>query len=301
MMTNRTHDALDDRRWRALRERDSRADGSFFYGVRTTGTYSRPSCAARPARRASIVFFRTAADARAAGYRPCLRCRPDEPDMQHDHAAAVREACRLIDESGHSPDLGELAAAAGYSPFHFHRVFKALTGITPHAYHTAGRARRLRRELLSAETITDAMYNAGFNSSGNFYTAAAGILGMTPTLFRSGGHGATIGFAAGKCPLGTVLVATADRGACAVLLGDDGTDLRRELAQLFPHAELVAAGTGYQAYLAEVLAAPGFPVLDQDVLPDEVRRTVLRERVRQELRDSAWSDPPGQTPRAASA
>ena len=159
----------DDARWEALRRRDRAADGAFYYSVRTTGVYCRPSCAARLARRENVAFHLTCEDAECAGFRPCKRCRPNEAGLAERHAAAVAKACALIEEVDEMLGLAVLADAAGLSRFHFHRVFKLSTGLTPKAYADARRGQRVRHELAHSETVTQAIYGAGFNSNGRFY------------------------------------------------------------------------------------------------------------------------------------
>ncbi|MEU6062881.1 Ada metal-binding domain-containing protein, partial [Streptomyces sp. NPDC047097] len=231
--------ASDEERWRAVRERDAEADGAFYYVVRTTGTYSQPSCVVRLARRENVLFFATADEARSQGYRACRRCRPGEPGIQQRHATAVARACREMAEAVQAPNLDELARAAGYSRFHFHRMFRTLTGVTPHGYLAAVRARRVREALQCSATVAEAVYRAGFNSNGHFYAVSSAILGMTPQAFRAGGRGAVIRSATTTSSLGPVLVAAAGKGVCAVLLGDDRAALARRLAHLFPRARLV--------------------------------------------------------------
>src|SRR5215475_8367538 len=154
----------DDARWKAVKRRDRAADGAFVYSVRTTGVYCRPSCAARLPRRDNVAFFRTCTDAERAGFRPCKRCRPNAPALADVHAGAVARACRLIEEAEEAPSLAALASAAGMSRFHFHRVFKAITGVTPKAYAAGHRGKRVREELSASDTVTEAIYGAGFNS-----------------------------------------------------------------------------------------------------------------------------------------
>ena len=177
----------DEARLAAVRGRDGGADGRFVYSVATTGVYCRPSCAARPARRENIAFHADGAAARAAGFRPCKRCRPDEPPLAARHATAIAAACRTIEEAEEAPSLAALAEAAGMSPYYFHRVFKASTGVTPKAYASARRAARLRAGLESGERVTDAIFDAGYGSSSRFYEHAGERLGMTPAAFRDGG------------------------------------------------------------------------------------------------------------------
>jgi len=279
-----------DPRWLALRARDARADGQFFYSVRTTGVYCRPSCASRGARRANVAFHPTRDDAEAAGFRPCLRCRPDLPPLAVRQAQAVAEACRLIDTAEAEPDLDTLARACGMSRFHFHRVFKAQVGITPKAYAAARRAERLRAGLAQAETVTAAAYDAGFGSSGRFYAAAPAVLGMAPARYRQGGTGETIRYALARASLGEVLVAATARGVCAILLGDAGNALLADLRARFPQADLVAAGPDFAGLLANAVALVDTPHAAVE-LPLDVRGTAFQQRVWQALR----AVPPGQT------
>lgn len=209
----------DEDRWAAVRRRDRNADGLFFYSVRTTGVYCRPSCAARLARRENVRFYATCEAAERAGFRPCKRCRPNAPALGERRAAAVAKACRLIENADDTPNLEALAHAAGMSRFHFHRVFKSVTGVTPKAYAAAHRAQRVRHELSRTATVTEAIYGAGFNSNGRFYATSSQVRGMTPTTFRAGGADALIRFAVGECSLGSVLVATTEKGVCTILLG----------------------------------------------------------------------------------
>src|SRR5581483_4821443 len=211
----------DQERWAAVVGRDPAADDIFYYSVSTTGVYCRASCAARLARREHVQFHDSPQAAEKAGFRPCKRCRPDEPRRAERQAAAIAKACRLIERAEELPSLDELAATAGMSRFYFHRIFKAITGVTPKAYAAEHRTRKLRRELTRSALVTDAIYEAGFNSSGRFYATSSKVLGMTPSDFRAGGEGATIRFAVGECSLGSILVAASAKGICAILLGDD--------------------------------------------------------------------------------
>ena len=286
--------ASEEARWRAIQKRDEKADGHFYYVVRTTGTYSKPSCVSRSARRENMEFFSTVEQARAAGYRPCGRCRPDEPDLNEIHANAVIAACRIIEESEIKPSLYDLARRVSFSRFHFHRVFKAFTGITPQAYFEAGRAHRLRHELARAESVSDAIYSSGFNSNGHFYGATSAILGMTPTSYRSGGRGASIRFAVADCSIGPVLVAATDKSVCEVLLSDDKVDLRSRVAELFPHADLAEAGADspFTALVTEALGRAELPATGRKLLPVHVQHVVLRQRVTQALRGATLTETP---------
>ncbi len=276
--------ATDDARWAAVQRRDRNADGQFYYSVRTTGVYCRPSCAARRALRDNVRFHASCAEAERAGFRPCKRCRPNEAAFEDPRAAAVASACRLIERAESAPSLDALAEAAGLSRFHFHRVFKNLTGVTPKAYAAAHRAQRMREALPKSATVTEAIYGAGFNSSGRFYETSSQRLGMTPSDFRAGGEGATIRFAVGACSLGSVLVAATGKGVCAILLGDEPEALVRDLEDRFPRATLIGADREFEQWVAKVVGLVEAPALGLD-LPLDVRGTAFQQRVWQALRD----------------
>lgn len=275
--------ATDEDRWEAVMRRDRRADGAFYYSVLTTGVYCRPSCAARLARRENVRFHVSCEAAERAGFRPCKRCRPDQAGLAQERAAAVAKACRLIEAEEETPSLEALAQAVGMSRFHFHRVFKAITGVTPRAYAAAHRAERLREELPRSPTVTDAIYDTGFGSSGRFYAASSQILGMTPTAFRAGGKGALIRFAVGKCSLGSILVAATEKGICAILFGDDPDDLVREFQDRFPNARVLGGDKDFEQLVAEVVGFVEAPRLGLN-LPLDVRGTAFQQRVWQALR-----------------
>ena len=274
----------DDERWEAVRRRDRAADGTFYYSVRTTGVYCRPSCAARLARRENVGFHATCAEAERAGFRPCKRCRPNESALADRQASIVAKACRLIEAADEMPGLDALAESAGMSRFHFHRVFKAVAGVTPKAYADAHRARRVREELTQSGTVTEAIYGAGFNSSGRFYAAASDLLGMTPTAFRAGGSRAAIRFAVGECSLGSILVAATDRGVCAIRFGDDPDALVRDLQDRFPKAQLIGGDEAFEQLVAKVVGFVEAPAQGLD-LPLDVRGTAFQQRVWQALRE----------------
>jgi AraC family transcriptional regulator of adaptative response/methylated-DNA-[protein]-cysteine methyltransferase len=283
--------ALDeDRLWDAVRRRDKALDGKFFFAVRTTGIYCRPSCASRAAKPENVSFYATAEAAERAGYRACKRCRPDKLGLPDRKVAAVKQACERIAAAEEAPKLAELAARAGMSPFHFHRVYKKITGVTPKAYAAQVQARRAANGLRTAETITEAIYDAGFNSSSRFYETAEARLGMTPTAVRRGGEGAAIRFAIGQASLGAVLVAATDKGLCAIMLGDDPDLLARELQDRFPRAELIGGDPAFERTVARVVGLIEAPGQRLD-LPLDIRGTAFQERVWQALR----AIPPGKT------
>ncbi len=262
-----------DPRWADVLARNAAADGQFFYSVKTTGVYCRPSCAARHARPENVRFHATAADAAAAGFRPCKRCKPDEAPA----------ACRTIESAETAPSLEALAQQAGLSPFHFHRVFKAVTGLTPKAYATAHRRKRVNDSLSQAGSVTDAIYDAGYASSGRFYAKADETLGMTPSRFRAGGSDTDIRFAIGQCSLGAILVAQSERGLCAILLGNDPDALAHELQDRFPRATLIGDDRDFEQLVAQVVGLVEAPATGLD-LPLDVRGTAFQQRVWQALR-----------------
>ena len=276
--------------WEAVRRRDPAFDGKIVFAVRTTGVYCRPSCASRPAKRENVAFFSTPAEAEKAGYRACKRCRPDKTGAPDPQIEAVRRACKRIDEAEEAPKLAELAANVGLSPHHFHRVFKAATGVTPKAYAAEKRARRAAEKLGAAGTVTEAIYDAGFSSSSRFYETAAARLGMTPGAVRRGGAGQVIRFAVGEASLGAVLVAATDKGVCAIMLGDDPDRLVRELQDRFPRAELAGGEPEFERMVARVVGMVEAPGQRVD-LPLDIRGTAFQQRVWAALS----AIPPGKT------
>jgi AraC family transcriptional regulator of adaptative response/methylated-DNA-[protein]-cysteine methyltransferase len=241
---------LNDPRWAALLARDPAAEGQFFYAATTTGVYCRPTCPARPPRPENVRFFPSTATAEDAGFRPCLRCQPKQPPLAERQAASIAELCRLIDDSATPPTLQQLADHAGLSTYHLHRLFKAVTGLTPKAYASARRSQRLKAELVPGKTVTEAIYSAGYNTSGRFYEQSASQLGMTPGDYRAGGNNTQIRFAIGQCTLGAILVAASAKGVCAILLGDDPAELLRDLEERFPKAALIGDDAGFEAWVA---------------------------------------------------
>lgn len=279
-------------RWRAVTGRDRRADGVFYYSVATTGIYCRPSCASRLALRENVRFHDSCADAERAGFRPCKRCRPEGAAPRHVRAALVAAACRAIELAGPeaAPDLGALATSSGLSRFHFHRLFKSVAGCTPREYAAGLRAGRLRGGLRESRSVTEAFYGAGFNSSGRFYAQSASLLGMTPRDFRAGGRGAAIRFAIARCSLGNILVASTDKGVCAISLGEDPEKLARELQDRFPNAALSGGDKDFARRVAAAVGLVETPGAGFD-LPLDLRGTAFQIRVWRTLRQI----PPGET------
>jgi AraC family transcriptional regulator, regulatory protein of adaptative response / methylated-DNA-[protein]-cysteine methyltransferase len=265
----------DDAAWAAVLRRDRTMDGRFVTGVLTTGIYCRPSCAARHPRRENVRFFADGARAAAAGLRACLRCKPD--DVSRD-SAAVEAALKLIEASEEPPSLEALAARAGYSPFHFHRLFKRATGVTPAAYARGKRARTMTETLAAEGRVTDAIYDSGYSGPGRFYADARDRLGMTPTSWRDGGRGETISWATAKTSLGTMLVAATGRGICRLSFDEGEAELKRR----FPNATVEPGGAAMAELVARTVAAVEAPERPHD-LPLDVRGTAFQEAVWREL------------------
>lgn len=283
-VNTQTDQTRDDPRWAAVMARDKTRDGSFVYSVASTGVYCRPSCPSRLANPKNVRFHASPAAAEQAGFRPCKRCRPGAPSNDEIRAVRVAEACRIIEAAEEPPSLAELARDAGVSPYHFHRQFKAVTGVTPKAYAAGRRAARLRDELARGGGVTRAIYDAGYNSSSRFYEQSDAILGMTPSDYRAGGARAEIRFAIGESSLGAILVAASAKGVCAISLGDDPEALARELQDQFPQARLIGDDPEFGGLVARVVGLIEAPALGAD-LPLDVRGAAFQQRVWQALRD----------------
>lgn len=281
----------DEVRWAAVRGRDAEADGTFFYGVVTTGVFCRPSCPSRVPQRGNVRFFATAAEAERSGLRACKRCQPTGQGIAARRVELVASACRIIDEAEVPPGLVALAAEVGVSRFHLHRVFKEETGITPKAYGDASRASRVRRSLAEGGPVTDAIYDAGFASNGRFYASSNERLGMSPSQFRDGAVDVEVRFAVGQCSLGAILVAVSARGVCAIEFGDDPDVLVRQLQDRFHAAHLVGDDAEFAALMARVVALVEDPAARGEPLPLDVQGTAFQERVWQVL----CQVPPGAT------
>lgn len=274
----------EDPRWARIVARDKAVDGQLWYSVSTTGVYCRPSCPSRTANPRNVTLHDTLSSARTTGFRPCRRCNPDGPSIEAENAALVARACRFIEQCEEEPLLKQVSAAVNRSPGYFHRVFQAVTGVTPKAYAAADRARKVREGLESGTSVTEAMYDAGFSSSGRFYENSTGMLGMTPTQYRSGGADEEIRFAVGESHLGAILVASSRRGVASILLGDDPDMLVRNLQDRFPRARLIGMDRDYEAVIARVVGFVENPGIGLD-LPLDVRGTAFQRRVWQALQE----------------
>ena len=273
----------DEQAWAAFEARDRAWDGRVIGAVRTTGIYCKPSCPARRPKRENVEFFLEAAAARAAGYRPCLRCKPDEVGRDRE---AVARAVGLIERAEEPPTLAGLAAAVGYAEHHFQRIFTRYVGVSPARYARALRARRAEAELEEDKSVTEAIYDAGYAAPSRFYADAKERLGMTPSAWRDGGRGETIRFATLDTPLGQMLVAATSKGICRLTFDEDASALRRR----FPNATILPADEEMAALISGVLTAIETPAAMPD-LPIDVRGTAFQEAVWRELRKI----PAGQT------
>ncbi len=275
----------DEARWQAVVARDPAQDGVFVYAVTTTGVYCRPSCPSRRPNRGNVIFFTLNRDAESAGFRPCRRCRPNEPSLAQELGQAVERACRRIERAEREPSLAELATEAGLSPHHFHRVFKRIAGMTPKAYAKAHREARLRAALGDADStsVTDAILAAGYTTPGRAYEGSTARLGMDPRTYRAGAAGVAIHYVVRETWLGLVLVAVTERGVCCVRFGQDREGLEAELRETFPRAELHPAAEDLAGLIGRVLARIENPAAAEE-LPLDIQGTLFQERVWAALR-----------------
>lgn len=273
-----------EQRWQAVVERNKTADGHFVYGVKTSLIYNHPSAAGRLPKRENIEFFDNEAQAIAQGYRQGKRHRTEATQLTQFYKQKIEKACRYIEQNSQSLTLAELADYVGISRYHFHRLFKSQTGLTPKAYTDAFRHKKLQAQLQEQERITDAIYDAGYQSNSRFYETSTQRLGMTPRAWKSGGNGSKIYFALALCSLGTVLVAQSLIGVCAILLGDDPEKLLNDLQDKFPNAELIGGDINFEQVIADVVGFIEAPEIGFN-LPLDIQGTVFQQRVWQALRD----------------
>lgn len=274
----------DNARWQAIVERNKTADDHFVYAVRTTGVYCLPSSAARLPKRENVEFFDTPEAAEQQGYRPSKRLRRGQAALENNYAEKIATACRYIEQHEDDVMLADIASYVGVSRYHFHRLFKASTGLTPKAYANAHRNQRLRDKLNDSASVTDAIFDAGFNSNSRFYETSSAMLGMTPKAWRAGGQGTRIYFALGVCSMGDILVAQSAKGICAILLGDDASLLLEDLQDKFPQAELIGGDEKFEQLISHVVGFIEAPEIGLD-LPLDIRGTAFQQRVWQVLRD----------------
>jgi AraC family transcriptional regulator of adaptative response/methylated-DNA-[protein]-cysteine methyltransferase len=272
----------DEARWQAVRTRDRAAEGRFFYAVVTTGVFCRVTCPSRLPRRENVAFFTTPEAAHKAGYRPCKRCHPTGKSVEEAQVTAIRKACALIDAAETPPRLDNLASAVGVSPFHFHRLFKAIVGVTPKAYAAARRAVRVQDELAAGTPVAEALYGAGYGSSSRLYEQARATLGMTPAAFRKGGAGTEIRWSTAATPLGELIVAATPQGICMIEFDDGETTAEARVGARFPKAAVTRADAELAAYVAAVASFVELPARGLD-LPLDIQGTAFQRRVWQAL------------------
>ncbi len=274
--------------WQAVQDRDSAYDGVFVYAVKTTGIYCRPTCASRRAFRENVEFFPSAVEAEGAGYRPCRRCQPDQ--NQDAVRALIERVCRRLDDVGdHLPTLNELAAEFHVSPYHLQRTFKRIVGVSPRQYADSRRRERVKTELRADQTVTQAVYEAGYGGSSAFYRDAGAMLGMTPIRYREGGAAVNVRYTTAQSSLGVVLVAASERGICAIRLGDSDAAVIEELRSEFPNAALTPDDADLAAWVEAVIAYVDGTQTRLD-LPLDIRATAFQRRVWEALRTVPYGE-----------
>lgn len=290
---NHTAAFENDCRWAKILARDATADGLFYYSVSTTGVYCKPSCGARQPRPEHVVFHHSCAEAEKEGFRACKRCKPGQLSLAENNAIIIAQSCRSIETADESISLEILAKHAGLSAYHFHRIFKSITGLTPKAYSATHLAKKMRNALTRNISITEAIFEAGYSASSRFYEKSTEVLGMTASNYKAGGANTTIKFAIGDCSLGkelcTILVASSERGVCAIFLGDDAVTLLNDLQDAFPCAILIGADRAYEALVAKVVKFIKAPALGLS-LPIDIQGTAFQQRVWQALRNIPAGD-----------
>ena len=274
-----------DDKWAQLVQRDRHTNGTFFYGVVTTGVYCRPTCSSRLPNRKNVRFFETWEEAEKAGYRPCKKCHPNEQDWQDSQTLAVLKACKMIKESDGPMNLGEMANRVGLSPFHFHRMFKRILGVTPKQYAVQNRLKRTRANLQKGQTVTEAIYNAGFSSSSRFYEKSSVNLGMRPSDYKNGAHDIPIRYTVVQSWLGWVLVAATGKGVCSIDLGDRPEKLKKDLFARFPKARFKKPDPNFAHMVAKVLAFLEAPHDNSLELPLDIQGTAFQHRVWEALKE----------------
>ncbi len=280
----------DDRRWNAIVAREQAADECFYYAVKTTGIFCRPSCSSKVPNRINVEYFISSQEAKTSGYLPCKKCRPTGTTVKDEAEEKIIRACRIIEKSNTVPKLIDLAKEVELSPYHFHRLFKKFVGVTPKQYASHHRSRRLSNSLKSSDSITEAFYEAGYSSSSGVYNKNQDQLSMKPKEYRAGGAGITIHYGVAECFLGWIIVAATDRGICAIDFGDDPTNLPRQLQDRFPQAKVTKAGPGFTRLIEKVVDFIKAPRDNFDI-PLDIQGTAFQQQVWSILRQIE----PGQT------
>jgi AraC family transcriptional regulator of adaptative response/methylated-DNA-[protein]-cysteine methyltransferase len=276
--------AVEEKRWRAICDRDRRFDDDFVFAVTTTKIYCRASCPARRPKRKNALFFDKAVGAERAGFRACKRCHPNTASIADRNVAAIRHACKLIEEAPETPRTSELALAIGMSVSHFHRQFKELVGVTPKEYGAGRRVKRLQDKLYKGGRVTEAIYHEGYGSSSRAYATAKSTLGMTHSKYRSGASGMTIEFVTTKTSLGWLLVAASDEGICCIEIGDTKIELQESVVRRFPAASIAKGSKALEKWISIVANYVELPARGID-LPLHIKGTAFQRRVWRALQD----------------
>lgn len=274
----------DAQRWDALVQRNPQADGVFLYAVQTTGVYCRPTCRSRLPNQKNVVFFECSADAQKAGFRPCKRCQPNTVSPAQQQIETIARICKLIEQSEEPLSLQKMAKIAGLSQYHFHRLFKKMVGVTPKEYANAHRAKRICEELQQGTSVTEAIYNAGFETSSSFYNKSMMMLGMTPSKYQQGADEIEIRFAVKPSWLGWVLVAATTKGICAINLGDNEETLIEQLQNQFPNAQINDSDSTFDSWIEQVITFIDMPQQGLN-LPLDIQGTAFQQRVWKVLQD----------------
>jgi AraC family transcriptional regulator, regulatory protein of adaptative response / methylated-DNA-[protein]-cysteine methyltransferase len=278
MQTTETATLNENQCWDAVVQKDFHTDGQFFFAVKTTGVYCRPSCPSRTPKRSNVSFFQTTIAARVAGFRACLRCAPDGLSKRQQQTQAILQACRVIEHQTERISLNELATTVGLSPHHFHRLFKDVTGVTPHDYFKARQIAQIGASIKNRSSVTEAIYDAGFSSSGRFYENTNAMLGMTPKAYKAKGAGEHIRASVKQSALGLVLVAATDKGICTIEFGPDAQQLLQLLRDRFKNAVIVEQDAQFDSWLTSILSHLALPKKALD-LPLDIRGTAFQQQV----------------------
>jgi len=273
----------DESRWNAIVNRDQNADGVFYYAVKTTGVFCLPSCSSRLPNRENVEYFDTWQKAESAGYRPCKKCNPTANSKSEEIEQKIIRACRSIEQSDTPLKLNDLAQEATLSPYHFHRLFKKIVGITPKQYSSRHQSHRFKESLTTSQSVTDAIYTAGYSSSSAAYNKRQDQLAMNPKAYRNGAAGITITYGLAECFLGWVIVAATERGICAIEFGDDPKTLPQQVQSRFLKARLQKAGSGFGSLIKEVVDFIKTPGNDFNI-PLDIQGTAFQQQVWNVLR-----------------
>ncbi len=278
MQANPTAIPSETESWDAVLKKDFSRDGQFYFAVKTTGIYCRPSCPSRTPKRANVSFYSTTAAAREAGFRACLRCAPDGLSKRQQQTQAILQACRAIEDQTERISLNDLAEKVGLSPHHFHRLFKDVTGVTPHDYFKARQIAQIGESIKNSTSVTEAIYDAGFSSSGRFYENTDAMLGMTPKAYKASGEGEHIRAGVKQSALGLVLVAATNKGICTIEFGQDAQQLMQTLRERFRNAVIVAQDAQFDSWLTTILSHLTLPKKAL-ALPLDIRGTAFQQQV----------------------